>query len=291
MRTIYENRLNLFGGRDLVSIHENKNFSYLVHWHNEIEIAWVVSGTMDMGLNKEVHRMTAGDLCICKSGDIHFYDSRNFESKVILIILRKDGMEGLYQWIEENPGIQRYMTQAQIVQVGLEKIYDFFVRMQEESIEERIGSQQLIKAYATEMSVAIMRHWPVNAVSKKIKEQHDTKSAIIQQVLSYVDENISQELSMKALATRYNVDLFYLSKLFNRIVGMPFKTYLNILRTIIAEEKLITTNSPMIDIALECGFNTVRNFNRVFKSIKKVTPSECRLDAARRSESYLHGHD
>lgn len=276
MRTMFENRLNITGGRSSVAIYENTNFSYLVHWHNEIEIAWVAKGSMDMGVNKEVRTLYEGDLCFCKSGDIHFYDSRANESTVIVIVLRKENIEGFYQWIDENPGIQRFMTKERLKECGLENIYDLFLEIKTEYNSDLIGSGQLLKAYVTELTVNLMRKWPVNTVARKTIELHDTKSAIIQDLLRYVDENISQELSMKELALKYNLDLFYLSKLFNGIVGMPFKSYLNLIRTINAEEKLSNTTTSMTEIAFECGFNTVRNFNRVFKSIKKITPSEFR---------------
>jgi AraC-like DNA-binding protein len=276
MKTMYENRFNVDERHGTVAIYENTNFSYLVHWHNEIEIAWVAKGAMDLGINQEVQTLHEGDVCFCKSGDIHFYDSRNQESTVIVIILRNENLEFFYQWIEENPGLKRFMTKEQLKEAGLESIYQLLSNIQTEYRSELMGASQLIRAYVTELAVMVMRHWPSNLVKRKSSEHHDAKTEIIQDLLRYIDENISQALSMQELSRKYNLDLFYLSKLFNGVVGMPFKSYVNLVRIIHAEEKLESTQYPMIDIALDCGFNTLRNFNRVFKQIKKITPSNYR---------------
>ena len=57
-------------------------------------------------------------------------------------------------------------------------------------------------------------------------------------------------------------------------MGINFVTYLNLVRVEHAAFELRHTEKKFTDIALSCGFNNVRTFNRVFKEITGCTPSE-----------------
>ena len=59
--------------------------------------------------------------------------------------------------------------------------------------------------------------------------------------------------------------------------GKPgFSEILNSLRVFAAKQKLEQTTSPVIEVALETGFGSIRNFNRVFKKFFGCNPSDVR---------------
>ncbi len=67
----------------------------------------------------------------------------------------------------------------------------------------------------------------------------------------------------------------YFSRFFKRMAGMNFSHYLNVIRVDHAIDLL--KNEPgitMVDVMSQCGFNTLRNFNRVFKEITGMAPSQ-----------------
>jgi len=70
--------------------------------------------------------------------------------------------------------------------------------------------------------------------------------------------------------------MFYFSRIFKDISGMNYKTYLNLVRFNKAEIMIKTSNKPITDIAFECGFTSIRTFNRVYKGIKGDIPSNGR---------------
>ena len=53
-------------------------------------------------------------------------------------------------------------------------------------------------------------------------------------------------------------------------------------------EKLYNSSNNVTEVALDCGFNNVRNFNRVFKSVTGYTPTE--FAALPDKESYNIGY-
>ena len=65
----------------------------------------------------------------------------------------------------------------------------------------------------------------------------------------------------------------YFSKIFHNVFGMTFTHYLNTVRIAVAIEKLKEGNLSITEISSDCGFNTIRNFNRVFKKFTGYSPN------------------
>ena len=66
----------------------------------------------------------------------------------------------------------------------------------------------------------------------------------------------------------------YFSRFFKRISGMTFSMYLNHIRVNRAIDLINNTDLSMTEIAMTCGFETIRNFNRVFRQITGYAPRE-----------------
>lgn len=71
------------------------------------------------------------------------------------------------------------------------------------------------------------------------------------------------------------------SNWFTRKMGKTFKEHLIETRVFDACSRLLTTDDPITSLCYDCGFNTLANFNRQFKRIKHMTPTEFRSSALR----------
>ena len=92
--------------------------------------------------------------------------------------------------------------------------------------------------------------------------------------IRYLESNYMNSITLEDAARNVNLSSYYFSRLFKKISGMNFKQYLNSIRVEKAESKIKNTGMPITDIALECGFNSIRTFNRVFKSARGCAPSD-----------------
>jgi transcriptional regulator GlxA family with amidase domain len=66
------------------------------------------------------------------------------------------------------------------------------------------------------------------------------------------------------------------SRFFKARTGITFIDSLNEIRLGNASRMLIDTTHSIAEIAYNCGFNNISNFNRIFKTKKKCTPKEFR---------------
>ena len=68
----------------------------------------------------------------------------------------------------------------------------------------------------------------------------------------------------------------YLCRAFKHYTGRTIMDYLNLRRIQSAMIQLRSTQDKIIQIALECGFNDLAYFNRRFRAVTSMTPTEYR---------------
>ncbi|WP_026895273.1 AraC family transcriptional regulator [Clostridiisalibacter paucivorans] len=116
--------------------------------------------------------------------------------------------------------------------------------------------------------------------SLSIKEEKfvNTKHPIINKALIYINNNLDGDLTLQKVADGIHVSKNYLSFLFSDHVGYSFSEYINIVKIDRAKELLKNTSLSLLDIALECGFNSQSYFCYVFKKLEKMSPKQYKID-------------
>lgn len=100
---------------------------------------------------------------------------------------------------------------------------------------------------------------------------------LIENIKSYIDENLMYDFSIKNMAAIFNYNEKYLGRLFKAKTGMTVKEYCNDKKIRQAKSLLKRSEQHIADIASQVGYNNVTYFNRVFKKTVGVTPQEFRL--------------
>ena len=97
---------------------------------------------------------------------------------------------------------------------------------------------------------------------------------VIEQTISYIHQNLSEELTLEALAKRAKFSPIYFHKLFKASTGKNLHEYVEEQRIQKAIDLLISTDMTLTQIAYECGFSSQSYFSYAFKKKKKMTPRE-----------------
>ena len=94
----------------------------------------------------------------------------------------------------------------------------------------------------------------------------------LNKVVEYIHDDYSGNLRVKDLAAEVNVHPVYLSRVFRRKFGQSVKEYIHDVRIQHTVEKLVDTEIPIVQVALDHGFADQSHLNRVFKSRMGTTP-------------------
>ena len=99
---------------------------------------------------------------------------------------------------------------------------------------------------------------------------------LLDNIKSYLDENMLYEFSMTELSEVFNYDEKYLGRLFKARTGQSIKEYCNTQKTNKAKKLLADPALSISDVAAQVGYNNVTYFNRIFKRITGQSPSQYR---------------
>lgn len=95
-------------------------------------------------------------------------------------------------------------------------------------------------------------------------------------VIAFINERISRTVTLSELAREAGLSAAYFSQRFKSSTGTSPHQYLLRLRICKAKKLLEESESPVIDIAAECGFQTQQHFARIFRRLTMRTPTEYR---------------
>ncbi len=99
---------------------------------------------------------------------------------------------------------------------------------------------------------------------------------IVREIKLYARENFRNDIKLSDLAKKFGFNEKYIGRLFKSTANVSFTQYVNRLRLGHAKGLLLSSEKTVIEIALDCGFENVTYFNRVFRQSFNMTPTEFR---------------
>lgn len=257
---------------------------YEEHRHTAIELSLICSGAGTYQTGTKTYPFRTGDVflfssnephCIIEVSGIHPLDIMNLQ------------FEPRFLWSAENwifrvqyPDIffNRNESFSNRLSAQPQSAKDIAVRLkavENEFLEERMDYRLMVKLQILELLVIIRRKYTswFCKPSGKVNASHLVQ---IEKAMDYVDRNLTEDLRLENVAREAAMSPAYFSTLFKKLNGLTLWEYVQTRRIGLASQKLLTTELNIARIALECGYNSISNFNRAFKSITSLSPGEYR---------------
>ena len=99
-------------------------------------------------------------------------------------------------------------------------------------------------------------------------------------IINYVDAHFREDITLTSTAAALGYEPHYLSRYFGRIARTNFRQLVNGRRVLHAQKLLSDRSIPITEAAMQSGFQSIRNFNRVFVEQVGVSPSAYRETGA-----------
>ena len=110
------------------------------------------------------------------------------------------------------------------------------------------------------------------------EEKEESEERTITGLNRYLQEHLSEEMSLAILSEEFHLNPQYISQLFKNEIGVGFLTYLTNIRMEKAKKLLLSTSLSVARIAEQSGYSDYRVFTKVFKKSEGITPSQFRRD-------------
>lgn len=135
--------------------------------------------------------------------------------------------------------------------------------------------RQAAATVARQLVVYLRRSGGQSQYSNLLAAQ-DADSQPIQDLLAWLPDHLTDDLSIPRLAQRANLSERHFNRRFKAEVGVAPAQHIEALRLESARRLIETTNLPIEQIATTCGFGAVETMNRAFRRRLDITPLEHR---------------
>lgn len=234
-----------------------KNLQNLPHWHREHELLFVEQGSATVMVNGSFFTLTRGEAAFLQGEETH---SIQAQEGAVLIVAKLDAT-----YFQRLVGTKRL---ASPILKGTYEMETFFVELFEEMKLADAYSGMIADSSATRLLARMLRQEP----SEQVRISQSSTVQNYKRLLELISHSYA-DMTFDEAASFMHFSKPYFSKFFFERSGMTFTHYLNTVRISAAVEKLLAGNATVTEISQSCGFNTIRNFNRVFKELTGYTPN------------------
>lgn len=232
------------------------DFVFLSHMHRDLEIIYLLEGEIDLQVEMQTWRLHAGQTALIFTNQIHAY-SNPASCKMLVHVFSPDTVRSFTREIGTKVGTTPIFECDQAIK-------DYYYEC---CVNKEYRSPLALKSYLYAICDQYLR-------TTELIENTVQDSDIIHSILNYISEHYTEDISLSGIADEFGYEPHYLSRIFTKTVKINLKQYINQYRIDCAKDYLLQTKKNITDIALLCGFQSVRNFNRVFKEFEKMTPGQ-----------------
>lgn len=248
-----------------------------LHWHDEIEIIHIISGTYNFFISDHEETLHKDDICIIPGKIIHgdgkHRGSSLFESIVFDInFLRQPSYSPdtfINDILSSNIYLQNVISSenTEILKTLLEL---FKIINEKQEGYDLIASGYLLIFFGLIKKEKKYTEKNILSLHKRVRAEQ------IEKVLTLIRQNYGQDLPLELLSDTAGLSPKYFCRLFKDITDHTPIEYLKWFRINRACSLLRETNERLPDIAEKCGFNDFSYFIKIFRRYKGVTPLKYR---------------
>ncbi|PHV70488.1 AraC family transcriptional regulator [Sporanaerobium hydrogeniformans] len=264
--------------------HLDKNSPTMcLHWHDEMELIHVHSGSGNLSINLKNYPIKTGDLIIIPpqcihSGKTHISSCLDYDAIVFhLDMLRSAAMDSVTMDFI-TPLIGGELTLPIVLHedsLHYASIRHTLISIVE-SYQIRSPVYQLeIKASLFQLFALLYGHGFIQKVPVT-ENIHTVRIEKIKIAIQYILEHYNEDLPIQTLANLLQYSEYHFIRFFKEQTGFTCIHYINTVRLQNACELLLSTSLSVTEIALEVGFQNISYFIRTFKAKYNCTPNAYR---------------
>lgn len=241
------------------------------HYHQNMEILYVMKGSMEVRIDDSVYHLKDNDFILINSNKNHGVSAKEAPLAARFVIdfhmlAEYMGTMQLMFWcnttVDKNDAYQDVRT-----------LLDCIV---ERYLEQDDKNELYLDSLYYKTLHLLTSNFMVKADDARLYAESTQDRIRVRQIQNYIQANYQSQISLNDLAKKLYLSNSYLSKYVKKHLGMTFLDYLNNVRLFHAVDELIYSNKSLTHIAMDNGFPTSAAFTKVFRDMHGEAPSEYR---------------
>jgi len=281
MRIKFENISSNTGSSFAVREKKERRFRGTYHFHPEIELTQIVVGRGLRLIGDDISSYSADDLVLIGRNLPHRYvsdGSSETMSHARVIQFSPEFLGSTFLDSAEMIGPRRLIAEASRGLCFSPKVVANADQILRQLFDSK-GMHRLLLLLELLDLLASGRKFRKIASAGFVSNVDKYESNKINRAINYLNDNLQDPITLDEIAALLDVSPATCNRLFRKSLGKPFKDFLIEVRVSYACKLLLESSEPIINVAWACGFRNLSNFNRLFKTRKKKTPSAYRKHA------------
>lgn len=256
--------------------------SYPIHFHDELEVVFVMKGQILLRNGYYTYQMKPGDIFILNDRELHSY-SRVGEEENMVMMLQLDLT--YFSRYYENLKNNFFVTDMEDDDdESLDVLRKLLSRILIDILEKGSRYEQRVIESTHNLIASLQAdfHYFVMEDGKFVNETKNKANKILaarlNRITDYMYENYYRKLTLSEIAGREHLSIFYLSHVIKEASGLSFQELLNFIRVEESEKLLLGTNKKLGTIAEEAGFSALRYYIKHFEMWFHMHPSQYRKE-------------
>ena len=252
-----------------------RNNTCMPHFHSCIEVTYVTKGTVQVWLNGASYSIHAEEVSVFPSYSVHSCRSDQ-PSECIVLTAPLDFLSSVSKTLSGKT-FGRFLISAS---EATKEIYRCMKKMLTYCSCKKMNSP-VVKGYCSVIIGLIIEQ---TGLSDAIENADDD---LAKSILQFLQENFLSTVTLEDLASHFGYSKYRFSHLFNTYFHCSITEYVNSLRVRYAAGLLLETEHSMTEVAMASGFESIRTFNRAFRSYYLQSPTHFRESRGRGIENIL----
>jgi AraC-like DNA-binding protein len=253
-----------------------------LHRHEEIQLTLILKGEGTLLVGNNMHTFSPNQVYLIGANMPHVFksdasyyqtDSTNEVHALTIFFNTKGKLASLF----DLPELKNVYTFFSAQQTGFKIPQSSFTDISSKilSIKYATGMDQLMQFFQLLKSLSLIENLHPLSANVQTEGFSDYEGGRISNIYNYIIQHHNRDITLEEVsATAYMTPQAF-CRYFKKHTRVTFITFLNEVRVNEACKKLIDGSYDSVSsVAFDCGFNSITNFNRVFKTTTGKSPRE-----------------
>ena len=247
-----------------------------LHHHDFYEVYFFLSGNVHYIIENRSYLLTPGDVLLISPMELHqpmFGTEQRVYERIVLWIDRQflDSFSIPDQQLTAcfDTASPRHTNLLRPEGVTRQFLIFLLEQLIQEFNSEEPYHEVAALGYLAQVLVSLNRL----ALTHTQEDSTTKQDSTVYNVLGYINEHYSEDLSLDHLANKFFVSKYHLSREFQRLVGTSVHRYIVQKRLVMAKQ-MLAEGQPSSEVYQHCGFGDYSNFYRAFKAEYQISPKD-----------------
>ena len=273
MENGYEKRGYLSEDFRLFHLKDDRGATVGFHYHEFYKVVFLLAGSGSYHIEGSSYQLVSGDIVLVGSRCVHrpHFEPGILYERVILYIspeLLRAGSAADFALEDLFSGAKSHVLRSG--DMFRRKMLAMTAQLEAEMSSSEPGASVLARCVLFEMLVRIARE--MSGGPDSLPGPYAPKDEKIREILRFIDDNLSEDLSIDALSSRFFISKYHMMRRFREETGSSIHTYLSDKRLLLARD-LISEGYSATDACFRSGFRSYSAFSRAYGKFFGVTPT------------------